>query len=229
MGFAVRSLTVERLREPLVATGSPDRRFDRYVISVSSFTPASTRGSIGRRLEPASLPRVIVTHASRAIPALDPAPPVDCTADANDRLAIRVHGTVARLTFGAGHGCVTDRWTRHGSTPKRHVTKYHTETAPAATGWRRYVSPLFIIAHTVRAILLASATAASLRGRRCSRFSSHSLACLLPGLSANLITAVAPVTSNWRNRSLPARLMPPMRCLPAVECSFGVRPIQAAR
>src|SRR5271157_3713071 len=67
MGFAVRSLTVERLREPLVATGSPDRRFDRYVISVSSFTPASTRGSIGRRLEPASLPRVIVTHASRAI------------------------------------------------------------------------------------------------------------------------------------------------------------------
>src|SRR5271165_6744507 len=67
MGFAVRSLTVERLREPLVATGSPDRRFDRYVISVSSFTPASTRGSIDRRLEPASLPRVIVTHASRAI------------------------------------------------------------------------------------------------------------------------------------------------------------------
>src|SRR5271170_3819643 len=67
MGFPTRSQTAKRLREPLVATGSPDRRFDRYVISVSSFTPASTRGSIGGRLKPASLPRVIVTHASRAI------------------------------------------------------------------------------------------------------------------------------------------------------------------
>src|SRR5277367_2763632 len=67
MGFAIRSQTAKRLREPLVATGSPDRRFDRYVISVSSFTPALTRGSIGGRLKPASLPRVIVTHASRAI------------------------------------------------------------------------------------------------------------------------------------------------------------------
>src|SRR5277367_3537334 len=52
------------------------------------------------------------------VPALDPAAPVDRTADANDRLAIRVHGTVARLTFGAGHGRVTDRWTGHGSTPE---------------------------------------------------------------------------------------------------------------
>src|SRR5277367_4741149 len=163
------------------------------------------------------------------VPALDPAAPVDRTADANDRCAICVHGTVARLTLGAGHRCVTDRWTRHGSTPKRHVTKCYTETAPAVTGWRRYASPLFIMAHTVRAILLASETAASLRGRRWSNFISHSLACLLPGLSANRITEVAPITSNWRSRSLPARLMPPMRCLPPVECSFGVRPIQAAR
>src|ERR1700712_4479082 len=168
-------------------------------------------------------------RGDRVIPALDPVAPVGRAADANDRLAICVHGPVACLTFGAGHGCVTDQWTGHGSTPKRYVTKCHTETAPAATGWRRYVSPLFIIAHTIRAILLASATAASLRGRRCSSFSNHSLACLLPGLSANRMTAVAPITSNWRNRSLPARLMPPMRCLPPVECSFGVRPIQAAR
>jgi hypothetical protein len=43
----------------------------------------------------------------------------------------------ARLTFGTAHGCVTHRWTGHGSTPKRHVTKCHTETAPAATGRRR--------------------------------------------------------------------------------------------
>jgi hypothetical protein len=38
-----------------------------------------------------------------------------------------------------------------------------------------------------------------------------------------------PVTNNRRNRSLPVRLMPPRRCLPPVECSFGVRPIPAAR
>ena len=103
----------------------------------------------------------------------------------------------ACLTFGAGHGCVTDRWTGHGSTPMRHVTKCYTETAPAVTGWRRYVSPLFIMAHTVRAILLASATAASLRGRRWSNFSSHSLACLLPGLSANRITGLAQIGGRW--------------------------------
>src|SRR5271156_931655 len=70
--------------------------------------------------------RILLLEAREAgdcvVPALDPTAPVDRTADANDRLAIRVRGTVARLTFGAGHGCVADRWTRHGSTPKRHVT-----------------------------------------------------------------------------------------------------------
>jgi hypothetical protein len=71
------------------------------------------------------------------------------------------------------------------------------------------------MAHTVRAILLASATATSLRGLRPSSFSSHSLACLLPGLVANRITAVAPVTNNRRNRSFPARLMPPKALLAA--------------
>jgi hypothetical protein len=40
---------------------------------------------------------------------------------------------------------------------------------------------------------------------------------------------VAPETSKTRNRSLPPRLMPPIRCLPPVERSFGVRPAQAAR
>jgi hypothetical protein len=46
---------------------------------------------------------------------------------------------------------------------------------------------------------------------------------------AALITEVAPVTSKTRSRSLPARLMPPIRCFPPVECSFGVSPAQAAR
>ena len=91
-------------------------------------------------------------------------------------------------------------------------------------------SPLVIMAQAVRAILFASATAASLRGRRWSSFSSQSVASLLPDCRvATLITAVAPVTSNWRSRSLPARLMPPMRCLPPVECSFGASPSQSAR
>jgi hypothetical protein len=52
---------------------------------------------------------------------------------------------------------------------------------------------------------------------------------LLPGCTIALITAVAPATNSVRSRSFPARLMPPFRCLPPVECSFGVRPSQAAK
>src|ERR1035437_1621527 len=56
--------------------------------------------------------------------------------------------------------------------------------AVAAAGRDRYTSPLFIIAQTMRAILLASATAATLRGLRFSRFSSQAEAMVLPGRSA---------------------------------------------
>jgi hypothetical protein len=38
----------------------------------------------------------------------------------------------------------------------------------------------------------------------------------------------APTTSTLRNPSSPARVMPPSLILPAVEWSFGVKPIQAA-
>jgi hypothetical protein len=51
MGFAIRSQTIQRLREPLVPTGSSDRRFDRSS-SLSALAPwhlASTRGSDGDR------------------------------------------------------------------------------------------------------------------------------------------------------------------------------------
>jgi len=101
--------------------------------------------------------------------------------------------------------------------------------APAAAVGRRYTFPRTISAQATRAILLASATAATLRGLRCNRARNQSVICLLPGRTAAWITEVAPMTSRTRNRSLPARLMPPIRCLPPVECSFGVSPTQAAR
>src|ERR1700722_2681202 len=67
MGSAIQPQTIKRLREPLVPTGSPDRRFDRYVISLNSHTLASTRGSGGDRLIPAAWPTGIVAHAGRPI------------------------------------------------------------------------------------------------------------------------------------------------------------------
>ena len=42
------------------------------------------------------------------IPPLDSAAPVGRAAGANDRCASGVCGTIAGLTFGAGHGRVTD-------------------------------------------------------------------------------------------------------------------------
>ena len=87
----------------------------------------------------------------------------------------------------------------------------------------RYASPLVIMAHTTRAILLARATAASLRGRRCSRVSSQALACRLPGLTVRT-TAVAPSTSNCRSRSLPgARSRPAAACPPSTSASASGR------
>ena len=84
------------------------------------------------------------------------------------------------------------------------------------------------MAQTMRAILLARATAASLRGLRSSNFSNHAEAIRLPGL-ATLMTAIAPTTSNWRSRSLPALLIFPSRCLPPLDRSFGVKPSHAAK
>jgi hypothetical protein len=73
----------------------------------------------------------------------------------------------------------------------------HRRVGQAATGERRYSSPRAIIAQRIRAILLASATAATLRGRRSSNCNSQADADGLPGLAPR-ITAIAPSTSSWR-------------------------------
>src|SRR5215813_11122362 len=82
------------------------------------------------------------------------------------------------------------------------------------------------MAQSVRAILLASAIAASFFGLRASRLSNQGDA--WPGL-AKRITAVAPSTTSLRRPSLPCRLMRPCRCLLPEELSFGVRPSHAAK
>src|SRR5258708_5879711 len=82
------------------------------------------------------------------------------------------------------------------------------------------------MAQRVRAILLASATAASFFGLRASKLTSHGEA--LPGL-AKRITAVAPSTNNLRSAASPCRLIAPSRRRPPDEFSFGTRPSQAAK
>ena len=81
------------------------------------------------------------------------------------------------------------------------------------------------MAQMMRAILLASATAASFFGLRASNPKSHGAA--RPRLAC-WITAVAPSTSNRRRLSSPSRLILPSRCLPPVEFSRGVITPQSA-
>ena len=88
-------------------------------------------------------------------------------------------------------------------------------------------SPCTIMAQAMRAILLASATAATLIGRRSSIRASQSR--LVPCWRAYRITAIAPATSSQRKYRLPCFEILPRRSLPPVECYRGTRPIQAAR
>ena len=80
----------------------------------------------------------------------------------------------------------------------------------------------------MRAILLASATAATLNGRRASRRVAQSAA-----LRAALCSSAA---ARWRRApgaaaasGCPASRCLPRRSLPPLECGFGVRPSQAAK
>src|SRR5271166_734520 len=71
----------------------------------------------------------------------------------------------------------------------------HAGAAPVAVTGRRYTSPRVISAQATRAILLASATAATFRGLRKSRARNHSVISLLPGFWAALITEAMAVSN----------------------------------
>ena len=93
----------------------------------------------------------------------------------------------------------------------------------------RMISPLIIIRQAMRAILLARATATSLGSFLASSFRSQG-DCGPRPLRRVLQRAVAPTTSVLRKASSPARVMAALRrWRPAVEWSFGVNPIQAAK
>ena len=79
----------------------------------------------------------------------------------------------------------------------------------------------------IRAILLASATATTLKGRRAKSPISHCGALSLPFTCRN--TDVAPQTSSERSVGLPIFDMLPSRSLPPLEWGFGVNPSQAAK
>ena len=55
-------------------------------------------------------------------PAPGPSAMIGRAAHADDRHAGGARGAIAGLAFGVGHGCFTDRFARHISTPKRYVT-----------------------------------------------------------------------------------------------------------
>src|SRR6266511_2173037 len=88
-------------------------------------------------------------------------------------------------------------------------------------------SPRTIMAQAMRAILFASATAATLIGRRSIRRASQGR--FVPCWRAYRMTAMAPATSSQRKCRLPCFEIPPSRSLPPVECCLGTKPIHAAR
>src|SRR5256886_12760846 len=79
----------------------------------------------------------------------------------------------------------------------------------------------------MRAILLASATAASLGGLRFSSATSQGDGRPRPRRTC-WITAVAPATNRVRKTSSPARVILPSLVLPAVGWAFGGSPSPAA-
>lgn len=76
-------------------------------------------------------------------------------------------------------------------------------------------------------ILLASATATTVKGRRAKSAISHLGAFSLPFTRRK--TDVAPQTSSERSVGFPIFDMPPSGSLPPLEWGFGVSPSQAAK
>src|SRR5580693_7413325 len=97
----------------------------------------------------------------------------------------------------------------------------------AVAGLRVNTPPFVRSAQTILAILLASAIAATLAGRRASRPVNQGDT--VAPRRACLDTAVAPTTSKERNTGFPILEILPNRSLPPVECIFGVKPIHAAK
>jgi len=66
---------------------------------------------------------------------------VDRPARANDRHTGSSSGATTGLTLGVGHGSITDRLARHGSIPKRDVTKHRADKNNAwARSFNRQIS-----------------------------------------------------------------------------------------
>src|SRR5262249_22984494 len=84
------------------------------------------------------------------------------------------------------------------------------------------------MAHAILAILLASAIAAILVGRRANNAVSQGR-CLVPWILAWRMTASAPVVNRLRRWRSPCLLILPSLSLPPLECCFGTRPIQAEK
>src|ERR1035437_3227353 len=119
-------------------------RFDRLEfgeIEIDNRPQGLGRGAVllivGQRVQPGVILGLHVNEPDDGvIPSLDPAAPVGRTACADDGYAGCVRGTIAGLTFGAGHRCFTDRWTGHGSTPWCYVTKPRSCRNRPGGGWR---------------------------------------------------------------------------------------------
>src|SRR6266700_1859326 len=84
------------------------------------------------------------------------------------------------------------------------------------------------MAQAIRAILLASAIAATFVGRRANSAVSQGR-CLVPWSLAERITASAPAVNRLRRYRSPRLLMLPSFSLPPLEFCFGTSPIQAEK
>lgn len=82
--------------------------------------------------------------------------------------------------------------------------------------------------HSMRAILFASAMAASMRGLRARMRPSHEFSAG-GRTSAPEITAIAPMINKRRMSRCPDLLVRPSLCLPPLECCRGTRPSQAEK